>query len=166
MVNHAYRTGYRTVLLLNEHVGLTAEDVETSWVAALLHDVGLDVPPQIGDFSLGGVETLERLAREVSWPMERVFEAAQAIASNLSSHVDRNRFGLLSWAMNLGGAGEVTYGPHRRVLDRTRARELESLYSRDGFRETALRLINAEAQRVPRGRFAFARLGFHMFLRP
>ena len=58
MVHHCFRTAFWTLVVLHQHVDVTDEDLETTWVAALLHDIGLEDPPAKGDFSLGGVQVL------------------------------------------------------------------------------------------------------------
>jgi hypothetical protein len=165
MVNHSFRTGFWALTVLHARGELSAPVIETAWVAALLHDVGLDVPPRQGDFSQGGVEVLESLAREVGWSQELTRLAGEAIATNLSTHVDRARLGPVAWAMNVGGVGELGFGPHRGLMAPTVISELETRYPREGFRDTALRLIDAEVARVPHGRFAFFRPAFRLLLR-
>lgn len=56
--------------------------------------------------------------------------------------------------MNVGGIGELGFGPHRAQMHPERLKELEALYPRDGFRSTAMRLIDEEVRRIPDGRFA------------
>lgn len=165
MVNHCHRTAFWTLMVLNQHSEVTPRDIETTWVAALLHDVGLEVPPASGDFSLGGVHVLDALARELNWDEAEAHRAGEAIATNLSVRVDRDRAGLLPWAMNVGGAGEIGLPLHRAQMHPERIAELEARYPRDGFRETALRLIAEETRRLPDGRFAFFRPLFWLLLR-
>lgn len=165
MAHHSYRTAYRGLDVLDQFSRVTDVTLETLWVAALLHDIGLEAPPETGDFSLAGVLAVERLAGETGWSPEQAFEAKQAISSNLGTYVVAREYGSISWAMNVGGTGEVTYGPHRAVLHPEAAAELERRFPRSGFRASALELIQGEARRVPDGRFAFALLAFRAFLR-
>jgi hypothetical protein len=165
MVNHCFRTAFWTLVVLHQHIDLGPQDIETTWVAALLHDVGLEVPPARGDFSLGGVEVLKAFAHELRWSEEQTHQASEAIATNLSTRVDPARVGMVAWAMNVGGLGELGFGLHRAQMHPNRIAELEARYPRAGFRATALRLINEEVARVPDGRFAFLRPAFRILLR-
>ncbi|MFT3842701.1 MAG: HD domain-containing protein [Myxococcaceae bacterium] len=164
MANHSHRTAFWTQLVLAQHGELGERDRETAWVAALLHDVGLDAPPERGDFSQGGVEVLKRLAHQHRWPEEQVHQAGEAIAINLSMGMDVSKAGPIAWAMNVGGAGDFGYAPHRGQWHRDRRRELDARFPRDGFRKTALEAIGQEIARVPNGRFAFFRPLFQLLL--
>jgi hypothetical protein len=154
MVNHCFRTAFWTLVVLHQHLELAPKDIETAWVAALLHDVGLEVPPSRGDFSMGGIEVLKTLALDLGWGEEQTHQACEAIAANLSTRVNPARAGMVAWAMNVGGIGELGFGPHRAQMHPARIQELESRYPRDGFRTTATRLIEQEVTRIPDGRFA------------
>jgi len=164
MASHSFRTAFWTLRVLGLDGELTPEERETAWVAALLHDVGLDVPPARGDFTLGGVAVLKQLAHELGWRDEQVHAASEAITTNLGTHVDR-RLGRIAWAMNVGGIGELGFGPHRGMMPKETIAALEARFPRDGFRATALRLIAAEAARVPGGRFALFRPVFWLIMR-
>jgi len=166
MANHCYRTGFFTLAVLHQNTDVTPRDTETAWVAALLHDVGLDDPPARGDFSLGGVRVVESLALEHGWDDEQTYLASEAIATNLSTRVDRKRSGTIAWAMNVGGLGELGFGPHRAQLHPDRLAELEALYPRDDFRKVSRALLRAEARRVPGGRFAFLGWVFPLIMVP
>ncbi len=166
MVNHCYRTAFWTLAVLHEHDALTPRVAETAWVAALLHDVGLDEPPTTGDFSAGGVQVLRTLAAEHAWDEDQTRDASEAIAINLSTRVNPSRSGVVAWAMNVGGIGELGFGPHRAQLHPERVRELETRYTRDGFREAAMRLVREEARRIPDGRFALLGRFFPLIMRP
>jgi hypothetical protein len=164
MANHSHRTAFWTQLVLAQHGELSERDRETAWVAALLHDVGLAEPPAQGDFSLGGVEVLKRLARQHRWPEEQVHQAGEAIAINLSLGMNVAQAGPIAWAMNVGGAGDFGYAPHRGQMHRAHRDELEARFPRDGFRKTALEVIGNEIARLPNGRFAFFRPLFQLLL--
>jgi hypothetical protein len=165
MVNHCFRTAFWTLFALNERAEVGERDRETTWVAALLHDVGLEHPPARGDFSLGGVQVLERLADQHRWSSEQTRLASEAIATNLNARVDPKRVGEIAWAMNVGGLGELGFWPHRAQLHPDRIAELEARFPRDGFRAEAMRLIREEVRRVPGGRFAFFRHLFPILMR-
>lgn len=160
MVNHCYRTAYWTITVLHQNAEVTPTILETAWVAALLHDVGLDDPPARGDFSMGGVEVVRALAREHGWPDEQAQSAGEAIAANLCARVSPARSGAIAWAMNVGGLGELGFPLHRAQMAPGALAELEARYPRAGLRATSRRLIAAEAARLPRGRFAFFRYVF------
>ncbi len=164
MANHCFRTAYWTVLVLHQEGALTDRARETAWVAALLHDVGLDVPPREGDFTLGGVQALERLASELGWSEEQTHEAGDAIATNLGTGIDPARLGKIAWAMNVGGLGELGFFIHRRQMRKDRLAELERRFPRTGFRADAMRLIADEKRRLPDGRFAFLGRFFPLLL--
>ena len=164
MANHCFRTAYWTVLVMHVHGDVTPIDRETAWVAALLHDIGLEDPPARGDFSARGVEVLKDLALEHGWPDEQVHFASEAIVTNLGLRVDRVRSGTVAWAMNVGGSGEVGFPPHRAQMDRARVAEIEALYPRTDFKREAMKLIRAEARRVPGGRFAWFRWLFPLIM--
>jgi hypothetical protein len=164
MVNHCMRTGFWTLAVLFHRDQLTSRNVETAWVAALLHDVGLEHPAEKGDFTSGGVAVLKKLAHEHRWSEEQTHQAAEAIATNMSTRVDPARAGVIAWAMNVGGLGELGFGRHRRQLHPDRVAELEDRYPRTGFRETAMKLIGEEARRLPDGRIAFLRPLFPLLM--
>jgi hypothetical protein len=167
MRNHCIRTGYWTQLVLHQTLPeVTPEDEETAWVAALLHDLGLERPPSRGDFSSGGIEILESLAHTHRWPDAQVHAASEAIATNLNLRVDASRSGPIAWAMNVGGVGEIGFGLHRAQMARARIAELESRFPRTDFKPTALQLARAESRRLPGSRFGIFRHLFPLFLRP
>jgi hypothetical protein len=166
MVNHSMRTAFWTLAVLHQRGELTPTDLETTWVAALLHDVGLEHPPEQGDFSLGGVQVLKALAHEHRWSEEQTHLAAQAIATNLATRVDPARVGVIAWAMNVGGLGELGFGPHRAQLHPERVAELEARFPRTEFPATAMRLIREETRRVPGGRFALLGRFFPLIMKP
>jgi hypothetical protein len=165
MVNHCYRTAFWTAVVLDAHDALDASALETAWVAALLHDVGLEQRPARGDFSAGGVDVMKQLAYEHGWSEGQTHAAAEAIAVNLSTRVAPTRVGMVAWAMNAGGAGELGIWPHRAQLARPRIRELEARYPRDGFRAFALELIRVEANQLPQGRFALFKPIYWLLMR-
>jgi hypothetical protein len=166
MINHSVRTAYWTLAVLEQHGELTGTRLETTWVAALLHDVGLEAPPERGDFSQAGVQALETLAREQGWSEEQTRDAGQAIATNLNTRVDSRRVGLIAWAMNVGGLGELGFGPNRAQLHPDRIAELEARFPREDLRATAMQLIADEVKRVPDGRFALLGRFFPLIVRP
>jgi hypothetical protein len=157
MVNHCYRTAYWTMAVLHAHDAATPVVAETAWVAALLHDIGLEGPPASGDFSMRGVHVVQALARQHGWNDEQTAHASEAIATNPNPRVYSARSGIVAWAMNVGVTGELGFGPHRAQLHPERIAELEARHPRDGFRQTALRLLAEEVRRVPDGRFALLR---------
>jgi hypothetical protein len=165
MVNHCLRTAFWTLFVLHQDGEIAPADLETTWVAALLHDVGLEQPPPRGDFSAGGIAAVEELALAHRWPDEQVHLASEAIATNLSMRVDPARSGRIAWAMNVGGIGELGFRPHRAQMSPARVAELEARFPRTGFRAAAMQLARAEARRVPGGRFAFFRWIFPIVLR-
>ncbi len=165
MTNHSLRTAFWTLVVLDTHTELTPEILETTWVAALLHDVGLEDIPSRGDFSSGGVAVLKQLAYEHRWSEKQTHEASQAIAVNLSTRADANRFGLVAWAMNAGGAGELGIWPHRAQMDRERIKVLEQRFPRGELRKIALGAIGAEATRIPDGRFAAFKWVYWLLMR-
>jgi HD domain-containing protein len=165
MANHCFRTAFWTLFVLHEHGEVTPDDLETTWVAALLHDVGLEQPPQRGDFSSGGIDIVRALAVEHRWPDDRVHAASEAIAVNLSLRVDPVRSGTIAWAMNVGGAGEIGSPWHRAQMHPDRVAELEARFPRTEFRRTAIRLAREEARRVRGGRFALFRWIFPLIVR-
>lgn len=160
MANHCVRTAYWTCLVLEQHAELTPVELETTWVAALLHDVGLERPPPSGDFSLAGIEAVKTLAHATGWPDDQVHFASEAIAVNLSARVDRARSGVVAWAMNVGGLGEIGFPLHRAQMHPDRIAELERSYPRTELWPTVKRLIADEARRVPGGRFGLFRFVF------
>ncbi|HUJ58607.1 MAG TPA: hypothetical protein VLX92_08945 [Kofleriaceae bacterium] len=165
MAHHAIRTAFWTAVVLDQHGALDDRALETAWVAALLHDVGLEQPAERGDFSAGGVAVLHQLAHDHHWSDDQTRDAGEAIAVNLSTRVDPARVGAIAWAMNVGGTGELGVWPHRAQLRRDRIRELEARYPRDGFRAEALRLIRDEARRLPDGRFALFKTIYWLLMR-
>jgi hypothetical protein len=167
MRDHSYRTAFWTLVVLDMHHGGELEPamLETTWVAALLHDVGLDDPPERGDFSSGGVQVLHQLAKDFGWSEEQTYQAGEAIAVNLSTRVDVAKVGEIAWAMNVGGAGELGIWPHRAQMERGRLKSLEARFPRDGFRAHAMDLIRREAKRLPDGRFALFKSVYWLLMR-
>jgi hypothetical protein len=96
MRGHVYRTGYWTQLVLRQDGARTPAELETAWVAALLHDVGTEHPTPRGDFATAGIEALKRLASDHRWSEEQTQAAAEGIAGNFATLVDRDCLGL--WA--------------------------------------------------------------------
>jgi len=162
--NHSHRTAFWTQLVLSQHGELTDRDRETAWVAALLHDIGLEVPPARGDFSQTGVDVLKQLAHQHRWSEEQTHQALEAIAINLSLGVDKVKAGPIAWAMNVGGAGDFGYAPHRAQWHPSMRRELDARFPRAGFRKASLEAIGREIARLPNGRFAFFRPLFALLL--
>src|SRR5579871_215668 len=80
MRGHVYRTGYWTQLVLLQDGEPAPSQLETAWVASLLHDVGTEHPTPHGDFATAGIEALKRLAHEHRWGDEQTHAAAEAIA--------------------------------------------------------------------------------------
>jgi hypothetical protein len=165
IANHSIRTAFWTMFVLHEDGDVAPADLETGWVAALLHDVGLEQPPARGDFSQASIDVLKALAVEHRWGDEQVHAAAEAIATNLSTRVDPVRSGRIAWAMNVGGTGELGFPLHRAQMHPDRIAELEAWYPRTGFREEAMRLIRADARRVRGGRFGVFRWIFPLIVR-
>ncbi len=149
---------------------MTANEIEVAWVAALLHDIGLEERSTDGsDFSLVGIDVVKTLAAQSGWRDDQVALASEAIAQNTNTWVNRKRYGLVPWAMQVGGSAEVAYSPYRALMARASIERLESaaLYPRGAMGKTGAELINREADTVRDGRFALLRrLGFLQFARP
>jgi hypothetical protein len=165
MRGHVYRTGYWTQLVLIQDGERTPAELETAWVAALLHDVGTERPTSRGDFSVGGIEAVKALAHEHRWPEEQTHAAAEAIAGNFGTRIGRDQLGLITWAVHAGGAGELGIPLYRGQWLPGHIAELESRYPRAGFKRKVLGLMKEEAERVPGGRFALMRHFFPLLLR-
>ena len=165
MVNHSFRTAFWTLCVLHQHGEVTPVERETAWVAALLHDVGLERPLTHGDFSSGSIAALRSLAKATRWSDEQVHWASEAIATNLNARVDPRRSGRIAWAMNVGGVGELGFRWHRAQMHPDRIAELEARFPRDQFRAASMRLIAAEARRVRGGRFGLFRWVFPLIMR-
>jgi hypothetical protein len=165
-VNHSIRLGYWTLVVMSrEHPNLTPTEIEEAWVAALLHDIGLASPPERGEFTLGGVRVVEELGNRYSWSAESVRRASEAITLNPNSRVDRDRDGLLAWAMSVGGQGETFYGPYRRLMSAKDVRALEAKYPRDGLFAGSARILARELERTPNQRFGLLRTVGFLWLR-
>jgi hypothetical protein len=156
MREHCYRTAYFTLLVMSRmRAALDADDIETTWAAALLHDIGLEHPRHDGtDFSLVGIDVLERLAAEHRFGPAKTIIAAEAIAQNTSPWVDRDAAGLVPWAMQAGGSAEVFHSPYTALITKRSLSELESRHPRGEMLRVGGGLIRAEARSVPNGRFA------------
>lgn len=154
VVNHSMRTGFWAAMALYQRAELTPEDAEAAWVAALLHDAGLESPPARGDFTLRGVEVVKALAHEHRWSEQQTHVACEAIAAHSNSRVDQERFGLVAWAVNAGVVGELFVAPHRAQLHPERIAELEARFPRTDLRGSLGRLIQEEGRRFREGRFA------------
>jgi hypothetical protein len=155
MREHCYRTAYFTLLVMSRvHGALDADDIETTWAAALLHDIGIEEPRHDGtDFSLVGIDVLERLAAENGFAPAKTAMAAEAIAQNTSPWVDRDA-GLVPWAMQAGGSGEVFHSPYTTLMSERSLAALEARHPRGEMLRVGSTLIRAEARAVPNGRFA------------
>jgi hypothetical protein len=156
MREHCYRTAYFTLLVMSRtRRMLDAHDIETTWAAALLHDIGLEHPRHDGsDFSLVGIDALEALAAEHGFERAKTIIAAEAIAQNTSPWVDREAAGLVPWAMQAGGSAEVFHSPYTALISKRSLAELESRHPRGAMLRVGTSLIRAEARAVPNGRFA------------
>jgi hypothetical protein len=165
-VNHSIRLAYWTVAVMSrERPNLTPTEIEEAWVAALLHDIGLALPPERGEFTLGGVRVVEELGGRYSFSAESVRRASEAITLNPNSRVDRDRDGLLAWAMSVGGQGETFYGPYRGLMSAKDVRALEAKYPRNGFFAGSERVLARELRRTPNQRFGLLRAVGFLWLR-
>jgi hypothetical protein len=165
MRGHVYRTGYWTQLVLRQNGEPTPTELETAWVAALLHDVGTEHPTPRGDFATAGSQAMKRLANEHRWSEDQTQAAAEGIAGNFATLVDRDRLGLVTWAIHAGGAGELGLPFYRGQWLDPHIADLERRYPRDGFKRHVLHLMKGEARRVPGGRFALMRHFFPLLLK-
>jgi hypothetical protein len=166
IANHSMRTGYWTVLALHQRgAEPDPDDRETAWVAALLHDAGLESPPERGDFTLRGVEIVKALAHEHRWSERQTHTACETIAAHPNTRVDPERFGPVAWAMNVGVVGELSFAFHRAQMHPRRIAELEARFPRTDFRANLKRLIHEEARRFPGGRFALIERFLGLILR-
>lgn len=161
MVNHCFRTAYWTLAVMkNKKPELSAKEIEEAWIAALLHDIGLDLPPAFGEFTLGGVKIVQLLSQKHGWDKNSAHRASEAITLNPNSYVKR-KFGLLAWAMNTGGYGETSLGPYRTLMHPDNIIEVETLHPRKGFYLFVPKMIGKELLRFPNQRFAILKkIGF------
>lgn len=166
-VNHSIRTACWTLVVMRrEQPQLSRQDIEEAWLAGLLHDLGLAETPPRGEFTLGGVAAMSELAAQFHWNGEATRRVSEAITLNPNSRVDRAQYGLLPWAMNVGGFGETFYGPYRVLMNPDNIRQLEILYPRTGFRARAGEVVSAEVRRFPDQRFELlGDIGFLMLMR-
>lgn len=165
MRGHVYRTGYWTQLVLLQDGERTPVELETAWIVALLHDIGTEHPTPRGDFATAGIEAMKRLAHEHRWSEEQTHAAAEGIAGNFATRVDRSRLGLVTWAIHAGGAGELGLPFYRGQWLGSHVAALEQRFPRRGFKRAVLRLMQDEARRLPGGRFALMRHFFPLLLK-
>jgi hypothetical protein len=166
-VNHSIRTAYWTVAVMwQEKPGLTRQELDEAWVAALLHDVGLAESPASGEFTLGGVAAVRELAAKQGWDKSSADRASEAITLNPNSRIDREKYGLLAWAMNIGGFGETFHGPYRILMNPENIRELEEKYPRLDLPARSEEILGRELKRFPNQRFGvLRRIGFLKLMR-
>jgi hypothetical protein len=166
-VNHSIRTAYWTVAVMRRaKPSLSPQELEEAWLAALLHDIGLAEPPASGEFTLGGVQVVRQIAVQLGWSKDSADRASEAITLNPNSRIDREKQGLVAWAMNVGGQGETFYGPYRILMNPENIREIEAKYPRLDLPKRSGEILGREIERFPNQRFAVLRkIGFLLLMR-
>lgn len=155
MVNHCFRTAYWTLVIMKQQKAeLSPTEIEEAWVAALLHDIGLDVPASFGEFTLGGVAFVSKLAAKYNWDKRSERKACEAITLNPNGHIRKGKYGLLAWAMNIGGFAETSLSPYRFLMHRENIKELETMYPRTGLYKNMPAIMDKEFARFPNQRYA------------
>ena len=89
------------------------------------------------------------------------------IATNLATRVDPTRVGMVAWAMNVGGIGELGFGPHRApdAPGPHRGASKRATPARRLSRDRHAPHRGREEEGVPDGRFAFLGRFFPLIMR-
>jgi hypothetical protein len=163
VANHAHRS-YLWGALLAQLDRLTY-DAELFYVAALLHDTGLD--PARGDsscFTVASARVAEREADEARWSPERRDSLAEAITLHLNPRVSLDQGAeahLLSAGVTLDNIGQRYH-----ELDRTTVGRVLERHPRVGYKHAFAGLWRAEAKASPASRAHMLRLiGFGLAIR-
>jgi hypothetical protein len=146
---------YRTWLFGNALAavdGSTMDD-ELFYCGALLHDYGIVTPTPDRDFTLGGVDRMQRCADTAKVEDERADLLADGICVHATPGVTLESDGAigcyLQWGAMVDGAGlrvwDIAPGNVAEVVRR---------YPRGDFKRDLVEMIRAEAKAAPRGRMA------------
>jgi hypothetical protein len=158
VVGHSYRTWLFGLALAA--VDGTDLDGEQFYVAALLHDHGIDAPTPGRDFAIASADRAIACAQTAGAGREVGETIGDAICVHATPGVKLARDGALGCYVQWGAMVDVA---GLRAWDVTRENRdaVVAAHPRPGFKRDIAALVRAEARAVPKGRFALlARCGF------
>lgn len=151
LLNHSYRT-WLFGNLLAQFDGITL-DPELFYCASLLHDYGLIAPILGRDFTLAGAERAMTCARDEGVDEGRTAALADAICAHATPGVTVERDGALGTYLQWGAMADVA-GLRIWDIARHNVTGVLSRYPRGTFNEDITRMIRAESEALPDGRFS------------
>lgn len=163
LVNHCLRS-YLWARLLREHA--QPFDDEATYVALLLHDLGLTERYRLSPtstqqcFTVAGADVAFALATQHGWPDRRAALAAEAITLHLNVIIAECH-GPEAWMVRAGSGADVAgLGLHRLSQDSIDA--VVRRHPRLGLKREMASTLTAECKAHPGSRIAFLvrRLGF------
>ncbi len=154
MAGHSHRTYWFSAALCELAGAGARTDREALYVGAVMHDVGLFLPPVEGEhcFSVSSAREARRLATDAGWDAARQDKMALTITSNLNPRVPEAVFGAEAHFIALGGRVEVL--AQQWCLHPENLAEILARHPRTGYHADAYAHVNEEAHRHPRCRFA------------
>jgi hypothetical protein len=168
LVNHCLRA-YLWARLLDERA--RSFDDEATYVAILLHDLGLTKQYRLSPtstqqcFTAAGADVAYALATQHGWPDRRAALAADAIALHLNVTI-AERHGPEAWLVRAGSGADVAgLGLHRLTSSTVAA--VVRRHPRLELKREMRSVLAAECQAHPTSRIAFLvqRLGFDALVR-
>ena len=163
VIGHSYRTWLFGLAL--SAVDGTDLDREQFYVAALLHDHGIDHPTPARDFTIASAERAIACA-ETSGAGREVGETiGDAICVHATPGVTLARDGALGCYVQWGAMVDVA-GLRAWDVSPDNRDAVVAAHPRNGFKRDIAALVRAERRAVPKGRFALlSRCGFAVAIR-
>ncbi len=168
LVNHCLRA-YLWARLLDKRT--RSFDDEATYVALLLHDLGLTAQYRLSAestqqcFTAAGADVAFALATQHGWPDRRAALAAEAIALHLNVTI-ADRHGPEAWLVRAGSGADIAgLGLHR-----VHSQDVEAVVHRHprlGIKQEMTAVLATECHAHPGSRIAFLvqRLGFNALVR-
>jgi hypothetical protein len=154
LIGHGYRT-WMFGAGLAALDGVTM-DTELFYVASLLHDYGITEVVPGEDFTLRSVDRLERCARDAQIIEDNVEAAADAITVHATPGIAVDSDGALGVYVQAGAMFDLA-GTRAGELTRDYRDHVVHAHPRDGVTDDVVKMVNAEANANPAGRFALLR---------
>ncbi len=163
LIGHGYRTWvYGSALAKLDRSEL---DPELFYISSLLHDYGLMAAVAGEDFTLRGARRARGCARDVGVSDVASERVEDAIAVHVTPGIEVERDGALGVYLQAGATLDLL-GLRAGELPRALRRDAVYEYPRAGVAAEVTAAVAAEAEAVPRGRFAqLHRCGFNALVR-
>lgn len=159
--------GHRTWIFGSALAALDREalDPELFYVAALLHDAGIETPVPGEDFTLRSAEKAISCAAAGGLDDARAEAIGDAITVHTTPGITPATDGALGYYVQTGATADLA-GVRLWDIPKPLVQGAIDLHPRHGVKSTVRRLVLDEAQAVPEGRFALlVRCGFVVAIR-